>query len=254
LFASSARSCAALACSTGAIYVGHAGALQLICASLGAAEWSKHHAVWRRLLRLSLCLPKRDGGVIHVRTLAVHLGRVHPVHAGFHVTQCSHARPHLQTGPSTAQHMSGIQRYECMACAAGHVWLLLCWCWQHHHACWWPAWWTEVPSPCKGLLHKLHVEVDSGPCPCGHTGVHFYQVRARTRFVSASPSARRAMAAGSISPLSGCSPMAVAAPVRPKCVWAITATSPTGSCSGPTHCCCAIRPAGGTEQVNCQAS
>ena len=42
--------------------------------------------------------------------------------------------------------------------------------------------------------------------------------------------------------LMGCSPMAVAEPVSPKCVCAITATSLTGSCSGPQHCCCAIRP------------
>jgi len=41
---------------------------------------------------------------------------------------------------------------------------------------------------------------------------------AHTRLVNASPRAMRAMAGGSISPLRGCSPMAVAAPVMPKCV------------------------------------
>ena len=56
--------------------------------------------------------------------------------------------------------------------------------------------------------------------------------------------ARRAIAAGSSSPLIGCSPIDVAMPVRPP--WwlcAVTATSATGSCSGPQHCCCATRPA-----------
>ena len=66
---------------------------------------------------------------------------------------------------------------------------------------------------------------------------------AQMRLVRASPSAIRAMAAGLISPLSGCSPIAVAAPVRPKWLCAITATSATGSCSGPQHCCCATSPA-----------
>mmetsp|Transcript_1434 Transcript_1434/g.4268 ORF Transcript_1434/g.4268 Transcript_1434/m.4268 type:complete len:293 (+) Transcript_1434:630-1508(+) len=65
---------------------------------------------------------------------------------------------------------------------------------------------------------------------------------AQVRLVSASPSARRAIAAGLMSPLYGCSPMAVASPVRPKWDCACTATSATGSCRGPTHCCCATRP------------
>ena len=58
-------------------------------------------------------------------------------------------------------------------------------------------------------------------------------VSAHTRLVSASPTHMRAMAAGSSRPLIGCSPMAVAAPVMAKWLWAITATSATVSCSGP---------------------
>ena len=72
---------------------------------------------------------------------------------------------------------------------------------------------------------------------------------AHTRFVRASPSARRAMAAGLTRPLSGCSPMAVAAPVRPVWACAITPTSATGSCSGPQHCCCATSPARCTHGI-----
>lgn len=66
---------------------------------------------------------------------------------------------------------------------------------------------------------------------------------ANVRLVIASPSAMRAIAAGSTRPLRGCSPMEVAAPVSPVCAWAMTATSATGSCRGPQHCCCATRPA-----------
>ncbi len=66
---------------------------------------------------------------------------------------------------------------------------------------------------------------------------------ANMRLVRASPRARRAMAAGFTRPFRGCSPMEVAAPVSPVWVWAITATSATGNCSGPQHCCCATSPA-----------
>ena len=65
---------------------------------------------------------------------------------------------------------------------------------------------------------------------------------AHTMLVMASPMAMRAIALGLISPLSGCSPMDVAAPVCPEWVWAMTATSATGSCSGPQHCCWATSP------------
>mmetsp|Transcript_42935 Transcript_42935/g.128887 ORF Transcript_42935/g.128887 Transcript_42935/m.128887 type:complete len:445 (+) Transcript_42935:1310-2644(+) len=65
---------------------------------------------------------------------------------------------------------------------------------------------------------------------------------ANTRLVSASPTARRAMALGLIKPLRGCSPRDVARPVTSWCDCAKTATSASGSCSGPTHCCCATRP------------
>ena len=40
----------------------------------------------------------------------------------------------------------------------------------------------------------------------------------------------------------GCSPMDKAQPVVEKCDCAMTATSESGSCKGPTHCCCAMRP------------
>mmetsp|Transcript_4465 Transcript_4465/g.7985 ORF Transcript_4465/g.7985 Transcript_4465/m.7985 type:complete len:292 (+) Transcript_4465:1491-2366(+) len=66
--------------------------------------------------------------------------------------------------------------------------------------------------------------------------------RAKTKLVKASPSANRAMAAGSIKPLMGCSPIAVARPVKSWWLCAMTATSATGMCKGPTHCCWAIRP------------
>ena len=36
--------------------------------------------------------------------------------------------------------------------------------------------------------------------------------------------------------------MAVAEPTVSKCVSAVTATSATGVCNGPTHCCWATRP------------
>jgi len=64
------------------------------------------------------------------------------------------------------------------------------------------------------------------------------------RLVTASPSASRAIASGSINPLMGCSPIEVAAPVKPVWACAKTATSETGSCRGPQHCCCATRPWG----------
>mmetsp|Transcript_174349 Transcript_174349/g.424162 ORF Transcript_174349/g.424162 Transcript_174349/m.424162 type:complete len:457 (+) Transcript_174349:176-1546(+) len=67
-------------------------------------------------------------------------------------------------------------------------------------------------------------------------------VHAKTRFVSDSPRDMRAIAPGFTMPLIGCSPMHVAPPVVPKCVWEMTATSAMGICSGPTHCCCATRP------------
>mmetsp|Transcript_30393 Transcript_30393/g.88336 ORF Transcript_30393/g.88336 Transcript_30393/m.88336 type:complete len:215 (-) Transcript_30393:1503-2147(-) len=65
---------------------------------------------------------------------------------------------------------------------------------------------------------------------------------AHTRLVSASAHASRPMAAQSRKPLMGCSPMAVAPPVVPRWLWATTATSERVNCSGPTHCCCAMRP------------
>mmetsp|Transcript_4425 Transcript_4425/g.15525 ORF Transcript_4425/g.15525 Transcript_4425/m.15525 type:complete len:265 (+) Transcript_4425:1663-2457(+) len=65
---------------------------------------------------------------------------------------------------------------------------------------------------------------------------------AHMMLVTASATARRAMAAGSSIPLSGCSPMEQAPPVMSSKVWATTATSARGSCRGPTHCCWATSP------------
>ena len=65
---------------------------------------------------------------------------------------------------------------------------------------------------------------------------------AKTKLVSASPKAIRAPHPGSTRALIGCSPIAVAEPTVSKCVSAVTATSATGVCKGPTHCCWATRP------------
>ena len=65
---------------------------------------------------------------------------------------------------------------------------------------------------------------------------------ANTKFVRASPTAMRAPQAGSTRTLIGCSPIAVAEPTVSKYVSAVTATSATGVCKGPTHCCWATSP------------
>mmetsp|Transcript_42293 Transcript_42293/g.108165 ORF Transcript_42293/g.108165 Transcript_42293/m.108165 type:complete len:401 (+) Transcript_42293:127-1329(+) len=65
---------------------------------------------------------------------------------------------------------------------------------------------------------------------------------AHVRLVRASPTARRAMAAGSTSPLMGASPMEVARPTSSLWLCAMTAQLESGSSMGPTHCCCATRP------------
>mmetsp|Transcript_80009 Transcript_80009/g.214132 ORF Transcript_80009/g.214132 Transcript_80009/m.214132 type:complete len:415 (-) Transcript_80009:1264-2508(-) len=70
---------------------------------------------------------------------------------------------------------------------------------------------------------------------------------AHTRLVSASATDMRALAAGDSRPLMGCSPMAVAPPVTGcpsgvSMVWAMTAQSASGVCSGPTHCWRAMSP------------
>mmetsp|Transcript_51842 Transcript_51842/g.150822 ORF Transcript_51842/g.150822 Transcript_51842/m.150822 type:complete len:205 (+) Transcript_51842:1770-2384(+) len=71
-------------------------------------------------------------------------------------------------------------------------------------------------------------------------------MRTKHRFVRASATASLAMArqlAGSPGkPFNGCSPMAVAPPVTERGPWAMQAKSARGVCSGPTHCCCAMRP------------
>ena len=45
---------------------------------------------------------ERDGRIVHRHALALHLGRVHPVHRGAHVGQARRARPH-QVGQRLAQ-------------------------------------------------------------------------------------------------------------------------------------------------------
>lgn len=65
---------------------------------------------------------------------------------------------------------------------------------------------------------------------------------ANAMLVSASPTAMRAPAAGHTRPLIGCSPMEVAAPLRPNGDRATTATSANGVWRGPTHCCWATNP------------
>mmetsp|Transcript_60640 Transcript_60640/g.169446 ORF Transcript_60640/g.169446 Transcript_60640/m.169446 type:complete len:272 (-) Transcript_60640:1610-2425(-) len=68
----------------------------------------------------------------------------------------------------------------------------------------------------------------------------------QTKLVNASAMARRAMrdklVLSPANPLSGCSPTAVAPPVTPKGLCAMTATFAKGVWSGPTHCCCATSP------------
>ena len=92
---------------------------------------------------------------------------------------------------------------------------------------------SAAPSPGSLAAHIQLPEqrTSSSALTCAHT-----------RLVSASPTLMRAMAPMSTSPLIGCSPMAVAAPVVARWLCAITATSATVSCSGPAHCCCAMRP------------
>mmetsp|Transcript_28976 Transcript_28976/g.67107 ORF Transcript_28976/g.67107 Transcript_28976/m.67107 type:complete len:252 (-) Transcript_28976:1820-2575(-) len=70
---------------------------------------------------------------------------------------------------------------------------------------------------------------------------------AKTRLVSVSPTVILAMAEGESRPFRGASPTDVAAPgtgapVGVNSVCAMQATSDKGRCSGPTHCCRAIKP------------
>ena len=74
-------------------------------------------------------------------------------------------------------------------------------------------------------------------------------ISAKTKFVIASPIVILAPHAESMSPLIGCSPIAVAAPTVSNIDRAVTATSDSGVCKGPTHCCCAISPV--TQRSTC---
>ena len=66
---------------------------------------------------------------------------------------------------------------------------------------------SAAPSP--GSL-AAHIQLPEHLTSCSSVA------RAQTRFVNASPTHIRAIAAGSTRPLMGCSPMAVAAPVVAK--------------------------------------
>ena len=109
-----------------------------------------------------------------------------------------------------------------------------------------PSWWRLTPylrahaasyisAPSLPILAAYIQFTDAFTCANSVTC-------AQTRFVRASPKAILAMAAGLIRPFSGCSPIDVATPVRFWWDCAITATSLTGSCRGPTHCCWATNP------------
>mmetsp|Transcript_111890 Transcript_111890/g.361231 ORF Transcript_111890/g.361231 Transcript_111890/m.361231 type:complete len:414 (+) Transcript_111890:1331-2572(+) len=96
----------------------------------------------------------------------------------------------------------------------------------------------RAPSPGSLLAHIQLPSALMSP-----RSVHL----AQTMFVIASATDIRALAAPERRPLMGCSPMAVTPPLTgsPSGVsmeWAMTAQSESGVSSGPTHCCCAMRP------------
>mmetsp|Transcript_106531 Transcript_106531/g.301280 ORF Transcript_106531/g.301280 Transcript_106531/m.301280 type:complete len:224 (-) Transcript_106531:1890-2561(-) len=96
----------------------------------------------------------------------------------------------------------------------------------------------RAPSPGSLLAHIQLPSALTSP-----RSVHLPQ----TMLVRASPTDMRAFAAPDSKPLTGCSPMAVTPPrTGPPsgCSMdvAMTAQSDRGVSSGPTHCCCAIRP------------
>lgn len=95
--------------------------------------------------------------------------------------------------------------------------------------------WNNV----KGVLNSCVCVFFS----CTHHPITFRAVTlANTKLVRASPTAMRAPAAGHTRPLTGCSPMEVAAPSKLKGERATTATSARGVWRGPTHCCWATNP------------
>ena len=97
---------------------------------------------------------------------------------------------------------------------------------------------TATPSAVMAAAMASAASRRAAPSP-GSLGAHIQlaehltwsrsSMRAQTRLVRASPTARRAPAAGSTSIFTGCSPMAVAMPENPKWLCATTATSPTVS-------------------------
>mmetsp|Transcript_45707 Transcript_45707/g.147172 ORF Transcript_45707/g.147172 Transcript_45707/m.147172 type:complete len:385 (-) Transcript_45707:822-1976(-) len=110
---------------------------------------------------------------------------------------------------------------------------------------------TATPMAFMKLDMAAHASYMAAPSPSSlaahiQLAEHFTSPRpptdAHTRLVTASAVARRAIAAGSSRPLIGCSPTAVAAPEKSVCVWAMTPQFARGMWSGPTHCCCAMRP------------
>jgi hypothetical protein len=80
--------------------------------------------------------------------------------------------------------------------------------------------WRAAPSPGSLAAHIQFAEQRTSSSAVA---------LAHTKFVRASPTAIRAIAAGSSRPFKGCSPIEVAAPVVPKWLCAMTATSATVS-------------------------
>mmetsp|Transcript_19825 Transcript_19825/g.63179 ORF Transcript_19825/g.63179 Transcript_19825/m.63179 type:complete len:338 (+) Transcript_19825:396-1409(+) len=110
---------------------------------------------------------------------------------------------------------------------------------------------TATPMAFMKLDMAAHASYMAAPSPSSlaahiQLAEHFTSPRpptdAHTRLVTASAVARRAIAAGSSRPLIGCSPTAVAAPEKSVWVCAMTPQLASGMWSGPTHCCCAMRP------------
>mmetsp|Transcript_44187 Transcript_44187/g.69131 ORF Transcript_44187/g.69131 Transcript_44187/m.69131 type:complete len:336 (-) Transcript_44187:28-1035(-) len=110
---------------------------------------------------------------------------------------------------------------------------------------------TPTPSSMSAALMAWQASYSLGPSPgslAAHIQLaeHLTSPRAVTlahmRLVTISATVQRAMAAGHTRPLMGCSPTAVATPAVSKWLWASTAQLASGTCSGPTHCCCATRP------------
>mmetsp|Transcript_56997 Transcript_56997/g.112515 ORF Transcript_56997/g.112515 Transcript_56997/m.112515 type:complete len:340 (-) Transcript_56997:765-1784(-) len=111
----------------------------------------------------------------------------------------------------------------------------------------------SMPTPSsnkasRSASHASHMRAPSPLSLAAHIQfpLHFTSSKcvklAHIRLVSVSATVIRAIAVLDTRPLMGCSPHAVAMPCLVKWLCAMTATLDRGSCSGPTHCCCAIKP------------